>query len=91
MSEQKSAKKPHNIIMNNCEKLTLTGVNDVGSFDENIIHAYTDNGRLTIKGDGLKVENVNTALGDMEVSGHITALVYSDDVRRRGLMSRLMK
>ena len=91
MTEQKSIKKPHNIIMNNCEKLSLTGINDVGSFDENAIHAYTDKGRLTIKGEGLKVENVNTTIGDMEVTGHITALVYSDEVRRRSLVSKLMK
>lgn len=91
MTEQKNAKKPHNIIMNNCEKLTLTGINDVGSFDENVIHAFTDKGRLTIKGERLKVENVNTALGDMEVSGNITALIYSDEVRRRGFVSKLIK
>ncbi len=91
MPEQKSTKLPHNIIMNNCEKLTLTGVTDVGSFDENVIHCYTSCGRLTIKGEGLKVESVDTVGGDMEVKGRVCSLSYSDEVSRRSFVSKLFK
>lgn len=91
MSEQKNTKIAHNIIMNNCEKLTLTGVTDVGSFDESAIYCYTSCGRLSIKGENLKVESVDTSDGDMEVTGKISALIYSDEVKRRTIMSKLFK
>lgn len=91
MSEQKNIKLPHNIIMNNCEKLTLTGVTDVGSFDENVIHCYTSCGRLTIKGEGLKVESIDTVTGDMEVLGKVRALLYSDESDRRTFVAKLFK
>lgn len=48
-------KKPqvHNLMMENREKLTVSGVIDVDSFCEDTIVLYTDMGTLTIKGSDL--------------------------------------
>ena len=42
----------HNIIVEDRKKMTLTGVKDVLSFDEETVVLDTSLGRLTIKGSG---------------------------------------
>ena len=94
MSEDKNIKKtiPHNLIMNNCEKLSLTGVSDVGSFDERTILCFTDKGELIIKGDMLRVDKMDTASGDMEITGKIMSLVYTgENSHHAGFFSKLFK
>lgn len=78
MAEQKSAQKLlHNVIMNNCEKLTLSGVRDVEGFDENEITCITDKGELLIRGQNLHVDRVELSVGDVDVSGNVCALIYT--------------
>ncbi len=94
MTEEKNTQKtmPHNVIMKSCEKLSLTGVRDVGSFDENVIVCFTDKGELVIKGDMLHIDMMDTASGDMEVTGRISTLIYTGEERRRsGFISKLFK
>ena len=40
-----------NIILENREKLNVTGINDILSFDDQIIILSTELGMLTIKGE----------------------------------------
>ena len=94
MTEEKNIQKtmPHNVVMKDCEKLSLTGVKDVGSFDENVIVCFTDKGELIIKGDMLHIDSMDTASGDMEVNGRISSLIYTGEERRRsGFISKLFK
>ena len=48
-----------NIIMENREKVTVSGVIDIHSFDDELVLAQTDLGILTIKGDDLKMNKIN--------------------------------
>ena len=48
-----------NIIMENREKVSVTGVIDIHSFDDELVIAQTDLGILTIKGDDLKMNKLN--------------------------------
>ena len=48
-----------NIIMENREKISVTGVIDIHSFDDELVLAQTDLGILTIKGDDLKMNKLN--------------------------------
>lgn len=94
MAEEKKTQKimPHNLVMNNCEKLSLTGVSDVGSFDEKTIICFTDKGELIIKGNMLRVDKMDTVTGDMEITGKISSLIYTGDgMRRSGFFSKLFK
>jgi len=78
MAEQKTVQKLlHNVIMNNCEKLSLTGVRDVEGFDENEVVCVTDRGELLIRGQNLHVDRVELSVGDVDVSGNIMALIYT--------------
>ena len=55
----------HNIIIEDRKKLTLSGVKDVISFDDETLLLETVLGRLTVKGAGLHIVNFDTASGDL--------------------------
>ncbi len=71
---------PHSIVLKDREKLTVTGVTDVDSFDDTAIVAYTDMGELTIRGTELKINSLSTESGDLSVDGNISALSYTDNL-----------
>ena len=48
-----------NIVLENREKLNVTGINDILSFDDQIVILSTDLGMLTIKGSELKINKLN--------------------------------
>ena len=93
MASEKNAKTmPHNLFLNECEKLTLTGVNDVREFDDKSVICFTDKGELIIKGQMLKVDKMDTVSGDMEVCGKISALIYTGQSNRgNSVFSKLFK
>ncbi len=70
-------KKTHSLHLENRSGLKITGVTDVGSFDEESVTAYTDYGCLSVSGTGLNVQELNLNSGVLEVSGEVTAIVYS--------------
>lgn len=55
--------KLQNIILENREKLSVTGVIDILTFDEDEIMLETENGILEISGSGLKVEQLSSETG----------------------------
>lgn len=81
---------PHNIIMQNRERLSVSGVQDVENFDDREIVLYTTCGKLVIRGDGLHIERLTLEEGDLTVEGAVDSLEYSGEMRgRSGLFSRL--
>ncbi len=66
-----------NIVLENREKLNITGINDVLSFDDQIIIVETELGLLTIKGEDLKINKLSIDTSDFVVDGKINSLVYS--------------
>lgn len=83
---------PHCVSMENRKKITLTGVRDVDSFDEQTITLVTDFGELSLRGTGLHIGKLSTDSGEMTVEGKIDALVYSDDApRQSGFFGRVFR
>ena len=54
-----------NVILENRKKLTLTGIKDVLSFDDEIIVLESELGLLNIKGRDLKVNKISVETGDV--------------------------
>jgi sporulation protein YabP len=79
----------HILTLTDRESLSLTGVKDVDSFNEEQITAVTDCGQLDIKGELLHVEELNTDTGILTVSGSIISLVYSEKLTTQSLLKRL--
>lgn len=91
MQEQKrTVKMPHTISIDDRKQMKITGVSEVDSFDEQTVVFSTDLGRLTIKGENLKITGLDVLSGDCAVTGTIFGLAYSDD-RNVGFMRRLFK
>ena len=82
-----------NIIMENREKVTVSGVIDIHSFDDELVLAQTDLGILTIKGDNLKMNKLNLENNELIVEGKIMAVAYSDinQAKKSGFMNKLFK
>ena len=48
-----------NLVLENREKLNVSGVNDVLSFDDQVVIMETELGLLTIKGENLKINKLS--------------------------------
>ena len=85
-------KKNHKLVMENREKLCLWGVEDVESFDDDKIVAYTTQGTLTVEGAGLKINRLTVDEGEMEIFGRVDTLIYRDGGGAEGgFFSKLFK
>ncbi len=93
MEDKKKVVTNQNIIMENREKITVTGVIDIHSFDDELVLAQTDLGILTIKGDDLKMNKLNLDNNELIVEGQIMAVAYSDIAgnKKNGFMNKLFK
>lgn len=93
MAEEKKIKKSHNIIMENRKTLSVSGIDDVDSFDENTVVMFTDMGVLTVKGEDLHINKLSVDNGELSVEGDIYSLNYSDEEMKKsgGLLSKLFK
>ena len=81
----------HRVVLEDREQLTISGVEEVESFDENTILLTTAHGGLEIQGEGLHIEKLSLDGGDLKVEGLVSALIYQTQSRERGgLLSRLL-
>lgn len=77
--------KNQNIFIEDRNKVTITGVENVDSFNENTIILRTIKGGMTIKGEGLNVGNLNLDNGSVKISGIVNGIAYDDkDSSQRG-------
>jgi sporulation protein YabP len=95
MEERKLIKtKPHNVLVENREKLSITGVRDVVSFDENTIILNTELGGLVIKGTNLHINKLNVEDGSLNIEGFVTASDYTDKIdikKAKGFFGNIFK
>lgn len=81
-----------NIVLENREKLSISGVNDVLSFDDQIVILETQLGLLTIKGDNLRINKLSIDSEEVIIEGEINNLAYSEkDIERKSGSSLLGK
>lgn len=91
--EKNVIKKVHNIILEDRKSLTVSGVSDVDSFDEQTVMLYTELGELTIHGSDLHMNKLNVETGDVSIEGNISSLSYQDEAPRSsgGFMGKLFR
>lgn len=80
---------PHKLTLNEREKLTLTGVHEVVSFDDATVILRTSLGMLTVQGRELKLKNLSQDGGQVTVDGKISALSYEEPKAPGGFWRRL--
>ena len=82
----------HNLTLENREKLNLTGVKDVNSFDDRQIVAVTEMGYLTIKGSSLHINKFDTGNGELNINGKIKELIYTNkNISHLNFIEKLFK
>ena len=74
-----------NIVLENRNKLTISGVLDVLSFDDQIVILETDLGLLNIKGEDIRINKLSIDTSDVILEGEINSLSYSQkDENKKG-------
>ncbi len=90
--DKKGSQFPHNCILEDRKTLSVSGVTNVGSFDEETIIAVTDYGELTVKGQNLHITKLSLEIGELCIEGVINALQYADVIQKSGsFLSRVFR
>jgi sporulation protein YabP len=95
--EEKKISKPRtqNLILENREKLRVSGVIDVESFNDECIIVDTELGVLVIHGEDLHISKLNLDSAELNVEGDIISCEYSDREGGRskgfGFFSKMFK
>ena len=88
--DERNKEMPHTVILEGREKLSISGVIDVQSFDEEQVLLETVRGMLVVRGQGLHVERLQLEAGELIVEGEVGLVEYDDSVQPRGgLLVRL--
>lgn len=83
-----------NLVLENREKLSISGVLDVLSFDDQVVIVETELGLLTVKGDNLRINKLSIDTSEVVVEGEIYNLAYSEndlDKKTSGLLGKIFK
>ncbi|NLC76251.1 MAG: sporulation protein YabP [Clostridia bacterium] len=85
--------RQHSLVLKERTSFSTTGVAHVDNYDENVITVQTTMGILTIKGEGLNINNLNLNEGTLEVSGKVDELIYSENQgkKAKGMLQRIFK
>lgn len=74
----------HTITLDNREKLTVTGVSDILSYDDENIFAHTEDSALIIRGYNLHITSFDQNKGLLIADGNISSLTYDNDTGSTG-------
>lgn len=92
VDEKRTVKLPHSLILENRKSLTITGVSDVDSFDEQAVVAYTDLGELTIRGINLHINKLSLETGELTLDGKVSSMTYTENQSgNSGFLSKLFR
>ena len=83
-----------NIVLENREKLSVSGVLDVLSFDDQVVMVETELGLLTIKGQNLRINKLSIDTSEVIVEGDVSYLAYSEANQNKssgGLLGKIFK
>ena len=72
-------KMNHNVIMEGRKKLSVSAVEEVGTFDENSVTLKTSMGIMTVKGEKLHINKLSTETGDVDIEGVINSCIYKSE------------
>lgn len=78
---------PHRVSLEGRKKGIMTGIREVESFDAELVVLATEQGRLTIKGHDLQVIRLDVGKGELEFSGRVDSMVYSE-IRTAGQLTK---
>ncbi len=83
----------HTVVMDDRKRAVLTGVKDVASFNEQEVIMLTEEGDISLVGEGLHISHLNLDEGKLTVEGRIAGIEYGDapSQKRGGILSRVFR
>ena len=69
---------PHDLTLKDRQKLTVTAVTEVVSFEEHAVVLHTALGTLIVQGRDLQLKTLSLEGGQVAVEGSISALIYEE-------------
>lgn len=87
---QERMEQPHRLTLDQREKLIVTGVTEVVSFDEDAVVLHTEQGMLTVQGQQLQLKTLSVDGGQLAVEGTVSALSYEEPRQKGGWLHRLL-
>lgn len=79
IEEKKVSKtKVQNLILENREKLSVSGVIDVESFNDECVVVDTELGILIVRGEDLHINKLSIDNSELNIEGDIVSCEYSD-------------
>ena len=83
-----------NLVLENRKKLSVSGVNDVLSFDDQVVMVDTELGLLTVKGENIRINKLSLDTAEVIVEGEISSLSYSQNKQEKNsgtILSKIFK
>ena len=80
---------PHKLQLNERKSLTMTGVTEVVSFEDNAVMLRTAMGDLLVQGQQLQLKELSLEGGQVAVDGNVSALIYEESRQGGGWLHRL--
>ncbi len=92
MTENKIRFRNQNIVLEDREKMTITGVEQVESYNDNTIILTTVKGGITIKGEGLNISKLNLDEGSVKIDGKINGVNYmTKEAAPKNIIGKIFK
>ena len=93
MNEQNKPVGPHNLILEERKRLSISGVTEIDSFDEQTVVLFCTEGQIAIRGEGLHINRIDVDSGELTLEGNrIDSFAYADNrAVHGGLLGRLFR
>ena len=93
MEAQNNIQRTTDLMLRNRKNLSLTGIEDVISFDELSVYLVTGDGNLLIEGTDLHIATLDVSDGNMTIDGYIRSIIYHDKTptKKSGFLSKVFK
>lgn len=91
MNTNSNAEHRQDIVISDRARLSISGVEDVRSFDETSVILKTNNGMVAVDGEGLRISELSTEAGKIFIEGRIGGVVFFEAVepkKKRGFFAR---
>lgn len=85
--------RSHCVHMDDRSLLSVTGVTELGCFNEREVLLMTEAGGMTIEGTGLHITKLDLDSGQIMLEGEIDAVAYDDEApaRKGSLLARVFR
>lgn len=93
MEKQNMPAMPQNIILEGRRKLSVSGVEDIDSFDEHSAIIFTSMGLIEVKGSDIHMNKLNLESGEIVLEGTFDSVIYPDgsgEKTKKGFLSKIL-